>query len=407
MKLRRGCLVVAAICLVGACSTDTAEKQGAEVFADKGAAELSRGVSPMGEEPVDGPNRLPYSADVLTVRSPGTRTALQQLASGEEGVIVRWNLPELTVSVSGDASAADMQVLAQAIADLREVDGVPVLRLQREDPEIAIHFVPQTQWADILSSEDLEPGRAGWTEYRRDRRAQLIDAVVVVDSLSTQTQRNSTIVHELLHALGPGHHQCPTGALYDGNDYDPLWEINSYDRELLAAWYSNDPARIADIPCPEATWTLTENDGQMLWCELTEGPYQPCWRTGDNGGAETGVPAQRWLRAGVIYDHDPLRYTRYNLDGRRVLCLLVEPGETASGCAYTEEAEFTEAELWHDGNTIYTYDPRVYVSYTFDDRRLLCEKAATGERARCQFTEGAVVDEVDAYSDGSYVYPAP
>jgi hypothetical protein len=338
---------------------------------------------------------------------PGTEAAFTELRRGEGGRIVRWERQVVTVAVAGEVTTTDMETLAVALRGLSSVAGVPRLELvDGANGDVDVNFLTKQRWgekiANLVVGEDVD----GQARYVHEDGV-IREATVVVDSSSSQLQRNRTIVHELLHSLGLGHHSCRGALLYGGAEYDPRWELREYDTVLLEAWYREHagiPSVGRDLPCPEVAWDSVLFEGNVLWCR-TDG--RECYPVDEQAGVRTSE-APLWLGDdGTISDYDPERYTRFSTEDGEVLCRTEADTYGYQGCRLGARSEVSDPDRWLGDGTVYDYHPGTHIVRLFEGRRLLCEKPATqpGPRTPCQYTDGAVLTGIDLYTDGQYVYP--
>lgn len=340
-------------------------------------------------------------------QGPGTEAAFDELREAEDGRIVRWRRPTLTVSVSGTATVVDLATLDTTIAAFSALAGLPELvRVDRQGGDIDLNFLEKDRWADVMEGIDADDTVDGQARYVHDDGV-ISEASIVVDSASNQYQRNRTIVHEMLHALGLGHHSCRGGLLYGGAEYDPRWDLRQYDTVLLEAWYrehGDEPDVGIDLPCPEVAWDSVLFEGQVLWCR-TGG--RDCYPVDARTGALTEA-TPLWLGAdGSISDYDPDLFVKFRTEDGDVLCrrAAVDGYQT---CELGALQTIVDADRWFDGATIYDYHPGTHIARFYEDRRLLCEKPSPGgPRTPCQFTSGAVLTGADLYTDGQFVYSEP
>jgi len=338
---------------------------------------------------------------------PGTEAAFDELRGAEDGRIVRWRRPTLTVSVSGAATIDDLATLDAAIAAFADLPGVPkIVRVDRADGDIDVNFLEKDRWAEKMEGVDVDDTVDGQARYVHEDGV-IRDATVVVDTASNQYQRNRTIVHEMLHALGLGHHSCRGGLLYGGDEYDPQWDLKAYDALLLQAWYrehGDEPDVGVDLPCPEVEWDSILFEGRVLWCR-TGG--RDCYPVDARTGALTNE-APLWLGVdGGISDYDPDLFVKFRTEDGDVLCRLATV-DGYQACKLGALRVVDDADRWLDGTTIYDYHPGTHIARFYEGRRLLCEKPSPGgPRTPCQFTSEAVLTSADLYTDGQFVYSEP
>lgn len=337
-------------------------------------------------------------------QGPNTAAAFIELREEEGGEIVRWWESRLTVAVVGEPTPTDLHTLARYIESVAEVDGAPRLELvTAAEADIVVHFLAKDRWREVIGEaivgDDVD-GQARYLQVDGD----ITEVTVVVNSASSQLQRNRTIVHEMLHAYGLGHHSCPGGLLYEGSEYEPEWRLSEYDRVLLSAWYAEHPGEpqvSLDLPCPALVWDTVVFEGTTLWCRMGTGE---CFEVDERTGVQTTSGPTAWYADGSITLYDPELYVAFASENGRVLCALAD--RTYRPCEKGAVREVTRPDRWFDGTSLYDYNPETHLVRIFEGRRLLCEKPGTN-RAPCQFTEGQTLTGIDLYTDGEFVYETP
>lgn len=350
----------------------------------------------------------PRTASTLPVvtggRGPSTAAAFIELRAEEDGEIVRWWESRLTVSAAGSPTPIDLYTLGRYIESVAGVPGTPRLELvDAPEADIVVHFLPKERWREVIGEaivgDDVD-GQARYLQVDGD----ITEVTVVVNSSSSQLQRNRTIVHEMLHAYGLGHHSCPAGLLYGGSEYEPEWRLSEYDRVLLEAWYAEHPGEpqvALDLPCPAVVWDTVVFEGSTLWCRMENGE---CYDIDERAGVQTAPGPSAWYTGGSITLYDPAKYVAFASENGRVLCVLGE--QAYRPCEMGALREVTRPDRWYDGAALYDYNPETHLVRIFEGRRLLCEKPA-GNRAPCQFTDRSTLTGVDLYTDGEFVYETP
>jgi len=343
-------------------------------------------------------------APTIDAQGPSTAAAFIELRADENGEIVRWYESRLTVGVSGNPTAVDLHTLERYIESVGGIEGIPRLELvDTTEADIVVHFLPKERWREVIGEAivgDTVDGQARYLHVGGD----ITEVTVVVNSSSTQLQRNRTIVHEMLHAYGLGHHSCPAGILFGGVEYEPEWRLAEYDRVLLEAWYAEHPGEpqvSLDLPCPGIVWDTVVFEGVTIWCRVDGGE---CFDVDERSGVKTSSGPAGWYTDGSITLYDPALYVAFSSGNGRVLCVIGE--QAYRPCETGALREVTRPDRWYDGTSLYDYNPETHLVRIFEGRRLLCEKPATN-RAPCQFTEGQTLTGVDLYTDGEFVYETP
>jgi hypothetical protein len=309
--------------------------------------------------------------EVVAVGEEAGRAFLATIA---EAGLRRWEQAEVRFAWHGSPTAVDRRVLADALGSLGALPGLPRLVVVADGgpAEVAVHALPVDQWdatlGDSYGHHDVTD--AGGLAGTHSVDGRLVDAAVVVDADAHQTQRSRTIVHEVFHALGVGHHDCPSGIVYGGSDATPGWHPTELDLTVLALTYDRRlPAGISaggaagrlDLrpgegpTCPPARYRTVAGPEGVLWC--AEGPeaVQPCQRAEDNphGGPHPGAPAVAWLEGEALSDHDPRTHLAFSFEGSRVLCER-PTGAARSPCQRTETGTTVgAADYWTDGQFLY------------------------------------------------------
>jgi hypothetical protein len=327
----------------------------------------------------------------------------------------RWESSLVSSAFVSSPTPEDMATFASLNDSLHTLSGVPTFTAVSSSAAVSIYFLPKSRWAEIDMGTAEMSTISGYTRtlYQDGR---LLGAVIVVDSALDQPQRNKTLVHELVHALGLGHHSCAGGMMFSGSTYDPSWFFNEYDLTMLEAWYSDDPARILKpLPCPAVKWDVvrssTETGNMTLWCrkdapDVSASPVQVCFEVSPISGP-LQTPEQTWFRTadGGVSAHDPERFMRVQLKQQQYLCEKPTASKLYAPCEKDGRRIVSRPDAWFDGSNLTVYDPERYVAFSFEGRRLLCEKPSPAvPYTPCQFTEGSAVSAVDLYTDGTKVY---
>jgi hypothetical protein len=361
---------------------------------------------PSGEDETGTTSTVPASREPAVAESggPGTVEAFTELRKDAEGRLIRWYRDGITVSFASGASSGDELVLRDLAASLAGVPGVPRLTIvDTPDADVVVHILEKNRWRSIVPGVDIGDEIDGQARYVHvDGR--ISGSIVLVNASSSQLQRNRTIVHEMLHAYGLGHHSCPGGILYGGSEYDPRWELGAYDRVLLQAWYADhqgEPSLDVDVPCPPVVWDTVTFQGQVLWCRAGSGE---CHLVDERDGVRQEEEPFGWYTRGSITTYDPTKYVSFTSEGGVVLCSLVD--EAYQPCELGASRTVTAPDRWYDGEFLYDHNPGTHLVRIFEGRRLLCE-VPRGGRAPCQYTDGPALTAIDLYTDGEFIYNTP
>jgi hypothetical protein len=341
--------------------------------ADRSADEASRAPDPVASATTPrAPDSTSATGDGVVVGEEVEQAVLE--AAAADG-LVRWPTGLVTVGWTGRVTPRDEEILRDAIGRLSALTGLDLRATGAgsigPDTDIEVVFAPPGEWP---VAPDGDPAHVlGVTEARWTGEGELVGAVVAVDSTIEQSLRNQTIVHELVHAVGVGHVECPTSIIHGGSDGAPTWLIGPLDEALLQTWYdprlrTGEPASalssaIEGVPggptCEPVSFELVrfpaeEGGGAVvLWCETGPGA-RPCVAVdglGDPPAAPLTDPL-RWVLDRTIYDHDPTRYTAVQVEGRRALCDL--EGGDRRPCQFTDgPGPLTGVDFWTDGTFLY------------------------------------------------------
>lgn len=286
-------------------------------------------------------------------------------AIGSDG-LVRWPTgAALEVATQGSPTARDLEVLSGSLAAVGGATGLGLRPTAAADADITILFAPRPDWPVEL--RDVTDHVLGVTRTEWDADGQLHHSTVAVDSSIGQAARNQTILHELVHAVGLGHVQCPTSVVSGGNDGSPRWTLSPLDDRVLTTWYAAEldtgepPAQVSAaltvVPggpdCEPQALEAAETPDGTIWCEVRPSGSEPCVLV-DGQGPEPSAPLAdptRWAVGGVVYDHDPDLYETFTFEGRRLLC---ERGGGRRPCQFTDgPGPLTAVDAWTDGQVVY------------------------------------------------------
>jgi len=354
--------------------------------------------------------------EVVSPYGPDTFAAFAEMQKDDPGSArPRWSASQVSVAFATTPTSQDEAAFASLNESLRTLAGVPVFAVVPSSADVTVYFLPKPRWAEIGMDTAEMATINGYTRtsYQDGR---LLEAVIVVDSTLDPTLRNKTLVHELIHALGLGHHSCGGGMMFGGSTYDPSWFVNAYDSTMIEAWYSEDPTRVLDpLPCPAIQWDVVrasnEPGNMVLWCQKTA-PDVPapsvqfCFEVSAISGPLQS-PEQTWFRTadGGVSAHDPEQFMRVQFEQRRYLCEKPTAAKRYAPCERDALRVVSRTDAWFDGNKLTIYDPERYLAFSFEGRRLLCEKPTPAQPyTPCQFTEGSVVSTAELYTDGTKVY---
>lgn len=290
----------------------------------------------------------------------------------KESNVRRWDKDVVNVMYFGDPTETDLVSLRESIAEIEQVPGVPDIQISTTDTDITVTFSPRERWPQSTAKPDHETNvkEAGLTVSKWGTDGRMRSAKVYIDANLSPTQRRRTIAHELLHALGAGHHDCRGGLMYAGVDRNPDWRIPDFDRTLLSLSYSKSlpPGTSADefsehvvsepgIECPELLLESVSSPLGELWCSISS-RSRGCV-TADASATPSVSSPTVWLRDGDLYRYDPEKYTAFDTPDGRILCIL-PPRDSQSEwmpCERTDSSYVSNPSLWTDGTLVSQVNP--------------------------------------------------
>lgn len=299
--------------------------------------------------------------------SPDVAVALGE-AAGANG-LVRWPAGRVAVTVEGTPTTRDLEILEDATSRIGGLTELTFTLDAGRDPDLRVVFAPRDDWPTDVRDQTDVAHVLGVTGTTWGADGTLGSATVAIDSTIGQAARNHTIVHEMFHAVGLGHAACPTSIVHGGPAGTPGWGLSPLDEQLVATWYRPELPTGADADQVTAALTVVptgpacrpqsveaaESPEGTIWCELVPTGAQPC-RLVDGLGPEPVVPfgptADRWALDDVVYDHDPIRYEAFTYEGRRLLCERTTDGRWP--CQFTDgPGPLTAVDRWTDGQVVY------------------------------------------------------
>lgn len=365
--------------------------------------------------PALSPTPAPTPTPAATQLTPAPTTSVTQ-TDGPSTVVAfselykdnsrpKWDAVNVSIRLATTASALDLRMVEYVSNTLAPLPNVPRLYTTDANADIELHFLPKSRWAEIDMDSPEQDVMRGYTKYEAVAGA-MQKAVIVVDESLSQLDRNRTIVHELLHAYGPGHHSCRGAMLYGSTGYDPNWKLQSYDLALMSAWHATDPfAVLQDLSCPPVIWeqvsiTSSAKSEEPVWCQLES---NECFAVSPSTGPRIDEGPTWWRTQNGVSRYDPSRFVQLNANGAVVLCDI--PGSVGAIVACEQDANrsIQNPNWWYDGSVLFDYDPRTHIAFSVDGLRLLCEIPHDGI-GPCQFTERATLTGVDMYTDGKNIF---
>ena len=376
--------------------------------------------------PISPETTYPQSTTTSTLSPPvelSTQTdndsnvAFNNMRKEADNILHRWNTDSVTVNVQGLQEGQNLKVITDLVEVINGlgVYNIPVIMLSEQTSKVHMYSAPKSEWRAILGPGELKEEADGITRTIWEDDGTLVSAKVAVNSESHQWQRNRTIVHEFLHALGLGHHQCASGILDDSSTYSPNWSLTKFDIRLIRMQYANS-AELAELakdpePCVSVAWqTLNDTANQkVLWCALSAednspvAASQPCQYA--SGDVEPTVDAKpvAWVYSGSLYYYNPELYTRRTYKNKEILCE-TKTENSYLECSVAVDNKFSEVTLWLMNEVLYTYNPELYTRFDYEGSSILCYKVNTSERQGCQYTDKSYINAIDVWTDGVRIY---
>lgn len=182
----------------------------------------------------------------------------------ENQFIIKWIGERIPVYYHGKLTSEDLNQLQQNINDMNQWLPVEFVlydenKTNYTDYQIDVHFVPNEQFKDYGFTDQIIEGNVeaiGFTlPTEGNSRDGLLTTTIGIDSTVSQELRNSTILHELIHALGMYNHfeNDKSSVLYPLTDQQGS-TLNETDRKFVDMLYRADV-----IP------GMKEEDIRQLW----------------------------------------------------------------------------------------------------------------------------------------------
>lgn len=299
---------------------------------------------------------------------------VEQAARGRG--VVRWSRQVVSVSVSGPLSDVDSALIDASLVQMTPLTGVAFERVA-SGGDIDMEFAPRSEWLTSDNSEsDLDPSEDSSAHVEPEtvlgltrsqwRDGSLVSSKVWIATDEEQPGRSQAIAHELYHAMGLGHLECPSSLVHGGAQGSRSWEPIELDRQVLSTWY--DPGLRAGTspeelpgafeatpggpPCETNYPVSYRSGGEVLWCDIQKFPA-PCVAVDGQGALPWPVQnPTHWVADEMVYDYDPSIYQAFTFEGRRLLCVLGE--DSRRPCTYTT-GSFVDGppDAWTDGQFVY------------------------------------------------------
>lgn len=278
----------------------------------------------------------------------------------------RWEKSEVTYTWASGATVQDRSVLSDLVSWLNTIENMPVIKEASSslETDVVLRSLKRSEWGIYDKTPGPYDGASGVTIAEWDGRGRMTHADVLLDVASAQSQRNRTIVHEFMHALGVGHHFCPSGLVYGEGDFDPEWRTTEFDRQILVLTYyegfrtgqtASELAMRIEEPskepkCSSPLFETVDAEQNLLWCLRGEG-VRSCQIANDKVPPDVKGAPVAWVQDEVVYSYDPLLYIAFQTDEGRVLCN--KPKDGRGDCQVTEGSFVATPTLWTDGKTLY------------------------------------------------------
>lgn len=404
-----GTLIVASVAAFGCTDTEYYDDQTSPTpFPDSSSTSYPRTSSPVSTTYTT--TTVPFKTPVFENADNNSNTAFNTMMSASDGLRYVWRKTKVTIDGSGLNGGRNLEILKETIDSINALKypNVPYLEVTDVPGDVVLHSLKQTEWSSVLGSFAGKSGADGLTRTLWEDDGSLVKATIVVDSSSNQWQRNRTIVHELLHSLGLGHHRCPSGMLEESATYSPNWKLNSFDEILLRMHYASpeDLVVLSDtpVPCESVAWeTINDSDsGLTLWCAVEEDP-RGCIQSSAVNAPSKEAPSIAWIVKGALLRYNPELYTAYSYESGKILCKNTLVGQSYE-CSIAVDDTFDSVSLWMRDGAIYDYNIELYLRFEYNGSKLLCYIPSGGQRSECQYTEGNSIETVDAWTDGLRVY---
>ena len=353
---------------------------------------------------------VPYVAPVFANADNNSNTAFNTMMSGSGGLRHVWREEKVTINGTGLNGGRNMEILEETIEHINALKypNVPYLELTSGTGDIVIHALNKAEWSSVLGNFVDKSVVDGLTRTIWEDDGSLIKSTIVVDSSSSQWQRNRTLVHEVLHSLGLGHHRCPSGMLEESATYSPTWKMQDFDDILLRMHYASaeDLAVLSStpVPCARVEWeTVNDSDtNRTLWCAVGADP-RGCLPASAVDVPSTKSSPIAWIVKGALLKYNPELYTAYSYDSKKILCKNTSTSQSYE-CSVAAGDTFGSVSLWLRDGTIYDYNVDLYLRFEYNGSKLLCYIPSGDQRSECQYTESNSIDAVDAWTDGVRVY---
>jgi hypothetical protein len=280
----------------------------------------------------------------------------------------RWNKDAVTVSISGSPQKTDLDGIKEALYEFSSIQNLPDLVQVKRDGDINVLFSPRNLWKDPKSSSSKDTSNpdgteAGLTVSSWNKDGSLLSASVYIDTNLTPSQRRRTITHELLHALGAGHHRCQGALMFSGLDKNPDWRLPLFDKTLLELSYSKTIPSGASrdqvsraivitpgLACPSMSYESVLSEQGELWC-ANKPKVRDCQLASAVSPPGAGL-THAWIKNETLYSYNPEIYEAFETKDGRLLCFTQSTDNPWVQCELTKEAEITNPTLWSDGSKV-------------------------------------------------------
>ena len=156
---------------------------------------------------------------------------------------------DVNIQYFGSPTSEDLSSLNSVISELNALTNNQIhLRLVNGNPNIKIHFVPQSQFGRL--EPNYQPGNSGYTWTQWDKNNRIYSANVLITTTKvTQKERSHLIREELTQSLGltQDSYKYPDSIFYqpwtDVTQYSPIDKVlikMLYDSRLTAGSTKSD-----------------------------------------------------------------------------------------------------------------------------------------------------------------------
>lgn len=209
------------------------------------------------------------------------------------------------IRINGSPNAEDLEVVDSVVAEINRLAPVAI-ELVAESPTAEMHFVPESEFDDILPQ--APSGNVGLVWLYWDASQHLIQSVVLIATDIEQGHRNHIIREELTQMLGllRDSHRYPESIFYQ-----PFSLVTGYlpiDRAVIDLLYrpelevgmtASEAARAARLLIRTTPETMVAERGARAgWWGAPSGDTSDQWTAGAPGPLRRGEPGSAGSGAG-------------------------------------------------------------------------------------------------------------